>query len=139
MPMSYSVRVYRSRIPPIFRFGGEGNRWMYRVSVAMMNAARAAAPVRSSELKRAHRISRALRANQFAATFEIQNIADHAQWVHDGTPTIIFPENSTRLVLSPGNGFPRIYARSVRGQRGNPWLDNACTAVAVRYGAVRVS
>lgn len=139
MATAYSVRVYRNRIPPIFRAGGEGNRWMYRVSVAMMRESIARAPARTGQLKSRHRISPARSANQYAATFQITNDSDHAGYVHDGTTGPILPSNATRLVLPAGGGYPKIFAKSVSGQRANPWLDNACTTVAIRYGAARVA
>lgn len=140
MATTYSVRVYRNRIPPIFRAGGEGNRWMYRVSVAMMNEAILRAPVRSSVLKRSHSISPARRANQYAATFEITNNAEHAEWVHDGVPGRIYPKNGRWLSVPSRRGsLSRVLRPSVAGQAANPWLDDACTAVAIRYGATRVA
>lgn len=141
MAVGYSYRIYYNEIRGLFRTNGEGGRWLYRVSVAMINEARREAPSRSGQLKRAHRLTRG-RANQYAATFHIVNESDHADFVHGGTAGngagYIYPTSSSRLTLPPGGGFPAIAARRVHGQKANPWLDRACTRVAMRYGGVPV-
>lgn len=142
MATGYSYRIYYNNIRGLFRSSGPGGRWIYRVSVEMINAARAEAPSRSGGLKRAHRITRGRGANQYAATFHIENTAEHAEWVHGGTAGNglgwIYPARGARLRLPAGNGFPASRPRRVHGQKENPWLDRACTQIAMRYGAVPV-
>lgn len=150
MPQTYRVTIYRRNIAGIFRTNGEGGRWIYRVSVAMMREARKGAPARTGSLRDAHRISRDHGANQYAATFNVSNVAEHAEWVHGGTAGkgtgYIYPKqevnsdgNYSRLVIPAGNGYRKISALKVKGQKPNPWLDEACARIAIRYGAVPIA
>lgn len=142
MATGYSVRIYYNEIRGLFRSNGPGGRWIYKVSVAMINEARAEAPSRTGGLKRAHRITRGRGANQYAATFHIENTAEHADWVHGGTAQNgtgwIYPHGDFLLVPSRRGAKTKTRRARVHGQRENPWLDRACTRVAIRYGGVPV-
>lgn len=144
MATGYRVQVYRSNIARVMKVG-DGNRWIYRVSIEMMRAARAEAPSRTSALKRAHRVTRGIGTNQYMARYHIVNDAEHAEWVHEGTSTIYSPKKM-RVPRRPnplrGAALPNAMTRprsEVRGQAANPWLDRACTRVSLRYGAVAIS
>lgn len=146
MAVSYRVQVYRRNISAIMK-AGQGNRWIYRVSVEMMSAAKADAPSRTNTLRRSHRISRMPGTNQYMARYSIENTADHADWVHDGTSYI---SGVMRVPKTPGPARGADLPRSqifwtdglngrpmgVRGQNANPWLERACSRVAMRYGAI---
>lgn len=136
MASGYRVRIYYGEISRLYQRGGPGDGWIYRVSVAMINESRLEAPTRSGDLKRSHYVERS-RANQYAATYNIGNTAEHAEWVHQGTARWIYPTSGTFLSVpvAPGSR-QRSKKPRVRGQDPNPWLDRACTRVAMRYGAV---
>lgn len=153
MPVvTYRVEVYRRNIAKMFLPSGDAGKWIYKVSSEMIAAARADAPRRSGALKAAHRIERrsltdTFFGNQYAAAYEIRNDAEHASWVHDGTSRI---HGKMRVPRAPGAvrgaALPRravFYtdgkqgrSTGVAGQKANPWLDRACAAVSMRYGAV---
>lgn len=142
MAVNFSYQVYYRNIRGLYRRGGPGGGWIYRVSRDMMREAKIEVPKRTQALKRAHGIRRGVGANQFAATYHVTNSSDHAEHVHFGTAGngvgYIYPTNSSRLRLPAGNGFPGMAPRRVHGQRANPWLDRACTRVAIRYGGTPV-
>lgn len=140
MPVGYRVEVYYKALnrATVGR-GGPGGGWIYRVSRAMIAEARAEAPVRSGDIKGAHRINRDRGGNQWVQRYNISNGSDHAEYVHEGTSGPIRPKTSRKLVLPPGGGYPKILVGEVSGQRANPWLERACTRVAMRYGAVPTS
>jgi len=90
--------------------------------------------VRSADLRQSHYVERS-RVNQYAATYSIGNTAEHAEWVHMGTGRWIYPHGDFLSVpIAPGSSR-RAKKPRVRGQNPNPWLDRACTRVAIRYGA----
>lgn len=137
MPVSYRVEVYYKRLnrATVGR-GGPGGGWIYRVSRQMIIEARAESPVRDGTIKASHRIRREQYGNQWVQRYNISNVADHAEYVHGGTQGPIRPASGKAMVLPPGGGYPRMVVKSVRGQSANPWLDRACSRVAMRYGAV---
>lgn len=143
MALGFSYQIYYRNIRGLYRRGGPGGGWIYRVSVAMMNEARAEAPTRSGTLKRSHSISRGRGVNQYAATYHVSNSAEHAEWVHGGTAGggtgRIYPKSANFLLVPSRIGATsRARRKSVKGQKPNPWLDTACTRVAIRYGGVPV-
>lgn len=149
MAVTFRTTVYRRNISWLMQHG-DGAEWIYQVSDEMLLAAQAEAPSRSGTLKRSHDLSREVGTNQYAARYSVQNTAEHAGWVHGGTPYIT---GLMRVPKRPGpvrgqslpkgqvfwtdglNGRPM----GVRGQKANPWLDRACSRVAMRYGAIPVS
>lgn len=138
MVTGYRVRIDYGNIRGLFRAGGPGGKWIYRVSTQMVTAARAAAPARSGQLKAKHAIENRRGNQSHVKSYDIVNTAPHAEWVHGGVSGWIYPTRATRLVIPAGAGHGRTFARRVKGQSANPWLDRACTAVAARYGAVPV-
>lgn len=140
MPVTYTVTVLKSRIESEFLPGGQGYRWMDRVRLAMHTAAVAAAPSRTNTLRAAHR-SYARGYGGSRVDVRIVNDAEHAEWVHGGTANNgegrIEPKHKDYLwvPIAPNSTY-RVYRGSVKGQKANPWLDRACTAIAMSQGAV---
>lgn len=138
MSFSYSVTVYRRNLQAEFQVGGQGYTWMDKVRLEMHTRAKAAAAgfTRSGDILNSHR-SYQRGINQWACRFEIINESDHAKYKHQGTYGPIVPTDSPFLwVPARPMGTWRIARASVNGQIGQPWLDNACTSVALGYGAV---
>lgn len=154
MPLIARTTVYRRNLAREFQTGGQGYRWLDRVKKAMHDGSIAAAPVRSGDIKRGHR-SFITGINQYACRAEIVNLAEHAEWVHDGTRpwiegTFRVPRKRQaggargadlpgRLVFYTDGEMDRygnVNQTGVRGQRAQPWMDRACTAVAMSNGAV---
>ena len=158
MPIvTYRVEVYRRNIAKMFLPSGDAGKWIYKVSSEMIAAARAGAPRRSGALKAAHRIERrrmtdAFFGNQYEAAYEIRNDAEHASWVHEGTAKkgtgFIYSTTPGKAMIVPRRGYrgplrgadlPRNLTaphKAVSGQKPQPWLNDACVAVSMRYGAV---
>lgn len=148
MATTYTVDIYRLQIARMYQVGGEGYRWLDRVRLAMHTACVNAAPSRTGTLKRAHRSS--IRGtNQYKARAEVENIAQHAEWVHQGTDWI---EGVMRVPRQRGplrgaalpkravfytNGKGK-NATGVEGQTANPWMDEACTRIARRPGTISI-
>lgn len=137
MPVIVSTQVYRREINAEFQAGGQGYRWLDMVKLAMFTRSVISSPVRSGEVKAGHR-SEIRGLNQFSCIATIFNVAEHAEWVHEGTMGPIYPDDGPWLYLPAGNGFPKKRLRSVAGQKANPWIDDACTAVAMGFGAMPV-
>lgn len=135
MAVGYSVKIYYNEISGLYKRGGPGGGWIYRVSSQMVAASRVEAPKRTGGLARAHSLNRGRVGNQYMQTYHIQNSAEHALWVHEGTHGPILPDGNF-LFLPAGYGHKASRQRSVKGQKANPWLERACQGVAARYGAV---
>lgn len=139
--VAYRVTVYNSQIKRLFARGGDADDWIYRVSSQQIALARATAPSRTGTLRAAHRIRRGSRvgSNQYQSRYIIENIAEHAEWVHDGTRPTITPDDKDFLSV-PKRESPFRYKLkpSVSGQADQPWLDDACAEIAMRYGAIIV-
>jgi hypothetical protein len=146
MPMTYRVHVLRRSLSAQFQVNGQAERWLDRLGRRMFTASRNAAPSRTNTLRNAHRLAKPRGINQFACDIRIENLADHAAFVHGGTSTI-YPEDNWlflppggpgRNTTSPyaGQSFPGKRLRSVAGQAPNPWLDDACTRIAKSVGAI---
>lgn len=140
MPVGYRVQVYyRELNRATVGRGGAGGMWARRLAVSMISEARAEAPVRDGKLKAGHRINRERGSNQWMVRYRIENIAAHAEWVHEGTTGPIVRGDGGKMVLPPYGGYGKVVTRSVSGQSANPWLDRACSRVSMRYGAVPTS
>jgi hypothetical protein len=147
MAIRYDVTVYRLQLARMYQSGGEGYRWLDKVRLAMHRACERSAPSRTNTLVRAHRSS--IRGtNQYAANAVVENNADHAEYVHFGTSGSFAPEDwiylpaggPGRNTVSPyaGQRFTKKRLRHVAGQEPNPWLDDACSRIARRNGAVTI-
>lgn len=147
MPVVSSFHFLERNMRKQYLPGGQGWKWHYRLTVQMVNACRAASPVRSGNLRDHHKIT-GRRSNGKYIRANIVNDADHAEYVHGGTgPALAGLDGDGWLYLPaggpsvknsrtryPGQAFPRKRLRQVRGQIANPWLDNACAKVAVMHG-----
>lgn len=143
MALAYRVEVYRSGIQRQFLPRGQGYRWMDAVKRQMVARCIATAPSRTGRLAQSHTSRIAPGSNQYKVSVVIGNNAEHAEWVHGGTPT---HTSDTIMVLKPGGPgrntvseyagqhFSKRRRHTVRGQKPNPWLEHACTEVAVLHG-----
>lgn len=141
--VGYRVQVHHVELRGQFRYHGEP--WQDRMTRAMFRAAVGEAPRRSGQLRASHRITKVW-GNQYSIVRNIEASAPHAGWVHDGTDGHV---SDTFMYLPPGgpgsktrSPYGRTHFRGrrvkeVAGQDGNNWLERACGAVAMRYGAVR--
>ena len=138
MPLAYQVTVYKTQLQRQFQSGGQGYRWLDKVKLQMHRACVAGAPSRSGQLKASHR-SFIRGINQWACRAEIINTAEHALWVHEGTTTPITPESAAYMLVPVAPGATRRFrAKEVRGQRANPWMDDACTRIGILHGDVAI-
>lgn len=138
MAITYSVDVYRLQLARQFQSGGQGYRWLDKVRLAMHRRCVNTAPKRSGALAGAHR-SFIRGVNQYVAHAEVVNDAEHSLWVHEGTTGPIFPADGEFLYLPAGGGHPRKrLRRPVPGQSPQPWMDNACSAIARRHGGITI-
>lgn len=147
MPTTYTLDISRKNLTGQYRAGGQGRVWLDRVRLTMHRKAESMAPSRTGTLVSSHRSS--IRGiNQWRCIATIMNIAPHAGWVHGGTdgsegnPLMVLPAGGPgRNTVSPyaGSTFTRRKKRFVNGQEENPWLDDACTIIAMRFGATLTS
>lgn len=138
MPYSYNVTVYRRNLQAQFQTGGQGYRWLDKVRLAMHRACvrEASEFRRSGDIMSSH--SSSIRGiNQWACHAEVANDSDHAWFVHAGTKGYIYPKDADALwvPVAPFSNRRRWKDR-VDGQASNPWIDRACTGIALRNGAV---
>lgn len=147
MPIVYDVDVYRLQIARQFQSGGQAYRWLDKVRLAMHRACVRNAPARSGDLAGSH--SSSIRGvNQYLARAQVVNNAEYAHFVHEGTDGvsgdgdwIFIPAGGPGInTTSPyaGRSFSKKRVRSVAGQNANPWIDNSCSAIARRYGAITI-
>ena len=143
MTYTYHVTVYRQNLSAQFQPGGQGGRWLDRLRLAMHRACERKAPVRSGDILRSHRSS-IHGVNQWRAEAIVSNISDHALFVHEGTHgsrstklMVLPPGGPGRNTVSPyaGQQFGKKRLKKVKGQQANPWIDDACQAIAFRNGA----
>ena len=139
-----NTEVYRRNIQAQFLRGGQAERWMDRLRKNMHRAAVAAAPARNGTLKASHR-SRTRGYNQYRCEAVIENIADHASYVHEGVPsgskvrTPDYIHGNPWLYLPAWGPYRAMRRGSVAGQAANPWLDTACARIAGAEGAVKIA
>jgi hypothetical protein len=147
MAVVYDVDVYRLQIARMYQSGGDGYRWLDKVKRAMHRACVANAPSRTGNLAGAHR-SYIRGMNQYLARAQIINDSPYAHYVHLGTSGsyadddwIYLPAGGPgRNTTSPyaGQMFSKKRLRAVAGQNPNPWLDDSCSKIARRYGALTI-
>lgn len=133
----YSVNVDEARLNlavmnPAIDYGK-------RVQSMIKREAIRTAPRRSGQLATSHLNIGILRRGRWAADGAVRNVSEHAEYVHGGTDGPIFPNAPHRFLKIHGSraghaGAVTGYARSVRGQRANPWLRKAGETVAARMG-----
>ena len=138
------VEIYRSNIAAQFTRVGQAGKWISALSYEMKLLAAAEAPKRSMELSRSHYTSFAVGTNGTRAIATIGNSAEHAEWVHEGTPkgaktrTKGYIKGNPWLSIPAWGPYPALRRRSVSGQAANPWLDRACSQVSRSRGAFEV-
>lgn len=132
--MAVVVKVFDIKIAELFNDAEPVGREASAINREIVAVATATAPARSGVLKVSHRNKGSLRAGPYRITGRVSNVADHAAFVHEGTYGPITPRTSPNLLLRPGNGFGFRSARSVNGQRANPWLARAGRTVLLRRG-----
>lgn len=88
----------------------------------------ATAPRRTGGLAGAHGIP-SVTPQGLGVMYTVANRSRHAIWVHNGTTGPITPKRHQYLQLPGG---PR--AKSVRGQRAQPWMEDAMNAVLAKHG-----
>lgn len=127
--------------------GAYGNRMGRRI----MARATMDAPRRTGELALSHRYQGFLYRGRYKVGTRVENTAEHAIFVHEGTTGPIFPKRGMYLILPKGrrgalrgitatsrnvrgqtvrSQSPFERHLSVSGQRSQPWLRNAGEAVA---------
>lgn len=148
MRVTHRVEVDRKAIASLFGQYGAGGRWIRALAFDMKVLAAGMSPQRSTELARSHKVTFERGANQFRATAVVWNTAEHAEYVHEGRPSIRV-SGKKRMILPPGGPsvinstskhagkrFPKKALKKVAAQAPNPWLDNACSVIARAQGAV---
>lgn len=126
----YDTLIARMSLP-----GGAIFRWTRRRRELVEHLSIAFAPMRSGELKASINGTYNPRPGRFQVRMEVRASAPHALWVHEGTRGLdgrarIKPHPPNKyLRLSPGNGHPTLYRKSVRGQKANPFMRRALTQV----------
>ena len=135
MPVSHVVVVYNSRIVRLIQYG-EGNRWNKSKAEQIKSMAVLLAPKRSGRLAASHGVEQNRNAmGQYQTGHYVFADAPYARYVHDGTglygPHGRVINIGKRMGPIPGGGvggLPR-FIRSSRGQRPQPWLQQAADAV----------
>lgn len=121
--------IYDSAIAAMSLPGGQTWRWAFQRRRKVERLAKEFVPVRSGNLKRnIFGYYEPSRPNLIV--MEVWCQSDHAIYVHEGTTGPILPQRGQYMTLKPAyNGFPVTKQRQVRGQRANPFLDNALQTV----------
>jgi hypothetical protein len=135
MASNARVRVYDSRIAGEFLPGGDAWGFTKKVTREIETEAivEASTASRSGDILRSHRRN-VIPGAKYGCRGFVVNTSDHALYKHEGTVGPITPTSGDMLRLSPGGGFGVGFARSVAGQRGDPWIGRAGRTVLSRYG-----
>lgn len=138
------VRVHRRAISSQFGPFGQGGKWIKLLSARMKGAAAEEAPKRSYQLARSHYTSFRRGTNAYVAVADVENRAPHASYVHLGTPRRApgakgAISGNPWLVLPPWGEYGKVVTnKPVAGQKANPWLERACSQIAISVGAIKV-
>lgn len=138
--MANKIVIYDSRVDSLFQ--PRGVVWDEIVQIGRETKAEATlrAPVNkngvSQGLKFKHNI-RTIPLGRRRGQTQIENTADYAAFVHEGTMGPITRPNGGLMTV--GASAQRIFALSevVAGQDANPWLEDSAVAVVRRRGLVR--
>lgn len=145
MSLLYNVTI--SNVGLVETIQGDGRRFVKDVSNQIHALAIAGAPSRSHALVTSHNVKRVW-GNLYQSRYEIEAggpLAPYAEIVHEGfprgarvsIPNSIWAESEEGMAVPVAPGVPyRTRRRSVAGQAANRWLDEAGTAIALRYGAI---
>lgn len=133
------VTIYESELQKETAPGGSLAKHLAAVNRLAFRFAVAGAPSRTGVLKSRHVNAGVRKIGPYKAVGTVNNTAEHALWVHDGTGPRIYPVAHRNLRLPAGRLSTRMILRpSVAGQRANPWLYEAgVKAAAIMGGEVR--
>lgn len=136
--MAYKVTIYENRWAALIQTG-DGNRWLKSKAEAIRRRAIIIAPRRTGRLAASHRtVQERSRLGRFQAGWRVEATVGYAAYVHQGTG-IHRPGGRgmivRRMVIPAGGHGPgffgsgrRIIRRS-KGQRSQPWLEQAARQV----------
>lgn len=128
------VTVNLAALESIFLPRGDVWDFARKLGVEMVAEAVTEAPARTGELKRQHGFVTTPNGSLSCRT-TLYNDSDHAVFVHEGTPAMIYGRPYMVVRPAPHSWYSTYTARkSVRGQPPNPWMDDAKDAVLRRYG-----
>lgn len=138
---NYRVRVFETRIDSLFAPSGDAWKFGTKVRQEILEASRLKAPKRTGELAKGMFDGGQLKSGMFGCRGYVGNNVPHALWVHEGTKTIYARPGHAMKVprrpsYKPGSQLSSNYtypAKSVRGQKANPWIDEAAKAVLSKY------
>lgn len=132
------VHIYDAVLQSETAPGGDLAKYLAKVNRLAFRFAVIGAPARTGELKSRHVNAGVRKVGRYKAEGTVNNTAEHALWVHDGT-TLIRPRTARFLSVPRRRGSAlRTRRRWVRGQKGNPWLYRAgVKAAAIMGGEVR--
>ena len=135
-PWRYRVTIYQSRIDALFLPGGDVWGWARRMAQETESEAILRAPSRTDTLRSLHGSS-VTPAGRTQVRWTVYNDAPYARFVHEGTTGPITAASGGRLRIRPAphsNSPVPLFPVAVRGQRANPWIENASNAVLARHG-----
>lgn len=138
--MAYRVKVFEVDINGLFNPAGGVGIEARKQYTAIKAVATAIAPLghqraNQKHLKTSHRSRYVPKSFTRTARYYVENTADHALFVHQGTTGPIYPRGNKKLKLDLASGYS--FRNSVQGQKANPWIRRAANTVLSRYG-VRV-
>ena len=119
--------IYDSGIAAMSLPGGAIWRWARQRSVRVERTAKAFAPIRTGELRRSIYATYEPSPPK-EVIMEVHATAYYAQYVHEGTFGPILPRSGKFLKFKGRDGH-NVYARSVSGQRPQPFLTDALLLV----------
>lgn len=151
--MAVTYRVHESAV---LSYMDEVDDLVWDVLQTTRDLAKLYAPSRTNRLRSSIRASRPKRYGIYKYSGTVSASVKHALWVHDGTSRIYpkmgkyltvpqhkGPLSGTALKAAGGSGKNKLYflAKSVRGQRAQPYLKDALGEALGRNGLlyIRVS
>lgn len=133
MPARPVVFVYDSRISSLFTPGGDAAKHVDKFLRQVLRRSIATAPVgQTGTIKRSHGKFGPLKRGRYNAEGHVFNTASHSKWVHEGVKGRIYPKRGPVLHFRTSAGR-WVSAKSVRGQRANPWISDAATKTLSRF------
>lgn len=103
-------------------------RWARQRAVRVERLAKANVHSRTGELARSIHVDYEV-APPKQTVMNVYADAEHGLYVHEGTHGPIYPTLGKYLKLPPWGAYGTVWAKSVRGQRANPFLADALDVV----------
>lgn len=133
MAATYRVEVYQKNIIALIQVG-DGARWIRRTTKRIEDVARATAPKDTGSMAMRHYTVEAVGSNQYVKRYQVKVLAPYAAYVHGGTGIYGPYHRPIRSIKGmgplPGAGGRRPrYIWYSKGQKANPWLENAAESV----------